>query len=67
MAKVTVDTIIADVIKMDKTTASIFFKNGMHCVGCPVASAESIKDAAAGHGVDAQILVDELNQYLKAE
>lgn len=67
MAKVTVDTIISDVLKMDKTTAPIFLKNGMHCLSCPVASSESIGDASAVHGVDAQKLVDELNKYLESK
>ena len=67
MAKVTLDTIIADVLKIDKTTAPIFLKNGMHCIGCPVSSAESIKEAAAGHGVNAQKLVDELNQHIESK
>ncbi len=67
MAKVTADTIIADVLKIDKGTAPIFLKKGMHCIGCPVASSESIKEASAAHGVDAQQLVDELNSYLESK
>ncbi|HPJ21858.1 MAG TPA: DUF1858 domain-containing protein, partial [Clostridia bacterium] len=47
MAKVTKDMIILDVLKMDPDCAQIFFRNGLHCVGCPSASGESIEDASA--------------------
>jgi hybrid cluster-associated redox disulfide protein len=67
MAKVTLDTIISDVLKMDRTTAPIFIQYGMHCLGCPVASAESIKEASAVHGIDAEKLVEELNKHLDAK
>ena len=63
MARVTLDTIIADVLRMDRGTAPIFMKSGMYCLGCPSASAESIADACAVHGIDAEKLVKELNEY----
>ncbi len=65
MAKVTLDTIIADVLKMDEGTAPIFMKSGMHCLGCPSASGESIAQACAIHEIDAEELVEELNTYLE--
>jgi len=65
MAKVTSDMIIADVLNMDKGTAPIFINNGMHCLGCPSASGESIEDACGIHGIDVDKLVKELNDYLE--
>lgn len=65
MASVTKDTIIMDVLKIDEGTAPFFFEIGMHCLGCPSASGESIADACAVHGVDADELVAKLNDYLK--
>lgn len=65
MTKVTSDMVIMDVLNMDKQTAAIFINNGMHCLGCPSASGESIEDACAVHGIDAQKLVDELNEYFE--
>ncbi|HPQ46460.1 MAG TPA: DUF1858 domain-containing protein [Clostridia bacterium] len=66
MAKVTKDMIILDVLKMDPDCAQIFFRNGLHCVGCPSASGESIEDASAVHGLDANKLIKELNEYFEA-
>jgi len=37
----------------------------MHCLGCPSASGETIEEACAVHGVDADELVEKLNDYLK--
>ena len=65
MAKITPDMIIADVLKMDKGTIPIFLNAGMHCLGCPSASGESIADAFMVHGIDADKLVKELNDYLE--
>jgi hybrid cluster-associated redox disulfide protein len=59
--------IIADVLKLDKGTVPIFLNNGMHCLGCPSSSGESIEDACAIHGIDAEKLVRELNAYLESK
>ncbi len=67
MQKVTPDMIIADVLKMDKGTIPIFLNNGMHCLGCPSSSGESIEDACSIHGIDANKLVKELNDYLESK
>ncbi|MFZ5985923.1 MAG: DUF1858 domain-containing protein [Bacillota bacterium] len=64
MSKVTKETIISDVLRLDRGTAPIFLNNGMHCLGCPSSSGESIEDACAIHGIDADKLVKELNDYL---
>jgi hybrid cluster-associated redox disulfide protein len=66
MAKVTKDMIIIDVLKMDPDCAQIFFKNGLHCIGCPSASGESIEEASAVHGLDPNKLINELNDYFES-
>lgn len=65
MAKVTKDTIIMDVLKIDPGTAPFFLNIGMHCLGCPSASGESIEQACAVHGVDCDQLVNAINEYLE--
>lgn len=62
---VTKDTIIIDVLRMNPETAQFFFEIGMHCLGCPSASGESIAEACAVHGVDADTLVEKINNFLK--
>ncbi len=64
MAKVTKDMIIADILKLDRGTVPILLNSGMHCLGCPSSSGESLEDACAIHGIDVDQLVTELNEYL---
>lgn len=61
---VTKDMTIMEVLELNKGTAEIFMKSGMHCLGCPSASGESINDACMVHGIDADKLVTELNGFL---
>ena len=59
---------IMQVLQINRNTAPIFMQFGMHCLGCPHATAESIADASAVHGIDADELVNALNAFLeKAE
>ncbi len=65
MPNITPDMIIADVLRMDEKIAPIFLNSGMHCIGCPSSSGESIEEACKVHGIDANNLVKELNDYFK--
>ena len=67
MQKVTKDMIIMDVLKLDPGTADFFFGIGMHCLGCPSASGESIEEACQVHGVDADELVEKINTSLASK
>ena len=58
---------IGEVLNMSRETAPIFMAFGMHCLGCPHATAESIEMAAAAHGADADALVEKLNEFLAAK
>ena len=35
---------------------------GMHCLGCPSSQMESLEDACMVHGLDADAVLDKLNQ-----
>ena len=54
---------IGQVLNMDRGTARIFMEFGMHCLGCPHATAEAIEDACRAHGTDADTLVEKLNAF----
>ena len=58
---------LAQVLTADRGTARIFMEFGMHCLGCPHATAESIELACAAHGTDADALVAKLNEYFEAK
>ena len=63
MAAITKKSTIGEVLNMNIETARFFMEIGMHCLGCPASQGESIEEACAVHGVDADELVDELNDY----
>ena len=67
MQKVTKDMIIMDVLKLDPGPAEFFFEIGMHCLGCPSASGESVEQACQVHGVDVDVLIDKINNYLESK
>ena len=65
--KVTKESIIGDVLDFDVDTAQFFFAIGMHCLGCPAARGETIEQACAVHGTNADELVKAINDYFAAK
>lgn len=65
MKQVTKDMIIKDVLQLDPGCAEFLLNIGMHCLGCPSASGESLEMACAVHGADVEKLVADLNAYLE--
>lgn len=65
MKQVTKDMIIKDVLNLDPGCADFLLNIGMHCLGCPSASGESLEMACAVHGADVEKLVADMNEYLK--
>ncbi|HIU44233.1 MAG TPA: DUF1858 domain-containing protein [Candidatus Ventrousia excrementavium] len=64
---VTKQTLVGEVIDCDVNAAKFFFEIGMHCVGCPASRGESIEEACAVHGTNADELVNKLNAYFQGK
>lgn len=63
---ITKETIIGDILDFNgEATAPFFLEMGMHCLGCPSARGESVAEACAVHGVNADELVAKLNAAIK--
>ena len=62
--EVTKNTLIGDILDEDNTTAPYFMEMGMHCLGCPGSSGETVEEACMVHGVDTDAFLVELNNYL---
>ncbi len=63
---ITKDMLIIDVLKQgdaDKL-ATVLQESGMHCLHCMLAHGETIEQAAAVHGLDADELVAKLNAVI---
>ncbi|HAE63053.1 MAG TPA: disulfide oxidoreductase [Eubacteriaceae bacterium] len=56
------DMTIGEVLRVDRNLAAKLMEFGMGCVGCPSAQAETLAEAASVHGVNADTLVNALNE-----
>ena len=65
MAQVTKDTLIGEALQIDRGIAQILMNAGMHCVGCPSAQGETLDEAAQVHGMEVDMLVEEINVFLQ--
>lgn len=64
---ITKESIIGDILDHEPETAQFFFAIGMHCLGCPASRGESVADACAVHGTDADALIKQINDFLAAK
>ncbi len=63
--KITKDMKIDEIIEKNPNAVEIMFKYGLHCIGCAVASYESLEEGAKAHGLneeDIKEMVKEINE-----
>ena len=65
--KVTLETVIGDIVDCDENTADIFLASGMHCITCGVAIYETVEEASYVHGLDPDDVVKVVNDMLTTE
>lgn len=56
--------LIGDLVKNHPDSVEILLDHGMQCVGCHVATWETLEQAAAGHGINVDELIKELNKKI---
>lgn len=64
--KVTKDMLISDILGCTTdidAVVGVLQSFGMHCIGCALASGETLEQAAAMHGADIDDIVAKINQY----
>ena len=64
MAKITKDMLMGEILRVDENMAGILMREGMHCVGCPSSAGETLDEACAVHGMDADKVLADINEYL---
>ena len=57
-------TLIAEIMENAPFVAPMFQAIGMHCMGCALASGETLEQACAVHGVDPDEFIEELKAFL---
>lgn len=59
---ITKDMTVGEVLNMGDAYEQVFKKHLLTCAGCPGASAETLEEAAEGHGLDIDKLLEDLNR-----
>ncbi|MBS4539267.1 DUF1858 domain-containing protein [Clostridium sp. D2Q-11] len=62
MAEITKDMLIAEIIRTKPEAANILMSHGMGCIGCPSSQMETLEQAAMVHGMDVEVLLNDLNK-----
>lgn len=62
--KATKDMFVADVLNLDRGTIPIFFKHGLHCLGCSMSHGETLEEACQVHSLNLEQLLSDLNEHL---
>ena len=66
MAEITKEMTIGEILRTNPAVAPVLLEAGMHCLGCPSAQGESLEEAAMVHGIDPDMLVEEIQNYLQS-
>ena len=65
MSEITKDTIIAEILNVAPHSAPLFRSIGMNCLGCAMASGETLGQACMVHGVDPDAFLEKLSEFVK--
>ena len=61
--EITKQTLIGEMLEQDMGIAYVLMQCGMHCVGCPSSIGESLEEACAVHGLDADAVLAAIKEY----
>lgn len=64
---ITKETVMGDMLQYDMGIAYVLMEAGMHCVGCPSSIGESLEEACMVHGLDADVVLKNIEDYLAAK
>lgn len=64
---VTKDMNILEAVQKYPVISVVFKRHGLGCVGCMVASGETLGEGILAHGLDADLLIEEMNNLIKEE
>jgi len=62
---VTGETRIGDLLQAYPRAAEVFTRHGLGCMVCLGASMETVEEGALMHGVEAEVIVKELNESIE--
>lgn len=66
MFEISKDTMISEILEYAPEAMPVFQNIGMHCLGCALATAETLEQACLAHDVDPDGFIEELRTYLES-
>ena len=64
--EITRETRIAEIVENCPQAMPAFMEIGMHCMGCALASGETLEQACLAHDVDPDEFLEQLRTYLES-
>ena len=64
MAIVTKEMNIMEAVEKYPIIAQVLMRYGLGCVGCIISTAETLGEGIAAHGLNADIIIEEVNMIL---
>lgn len=65
--EITKATTMGEMLQYDMGIAYVLMESGMHCVGCPSSIGESLEEACMVHGLNADEVMANIQEYLNAK
>ena len=62
MNDITKDMMICDILNSNPNLEKVFLAYGLNCMGCPGSNTETLWEAAKGHAIDLEKLLEDLNR-----
>lgn len=62
--EITKATTMGEMLNYDRGIAMVLMQSGMHCVGCPASIGESLEEACMVHGIDSDVVLEQIKAYL---
>ena len=62
--EITRETLISEIVENCPQAMPAFMEIGMHCMGCALASGETLEQACYAHEVDPDLFLEKLKEYL---
>jgi hybrid cluster-associated redox disulfide protein len=60
--KVTKDMTVGEILEKDPDAAYSLMSMGLGCAGCPMSQFETLEQGAMVHGMDADMIIENLNK-----
>lgn len=65
--EITKATTMGEMLQYDMGITYVLMEAGMHCVGCPSSIGESLEEACMVHGLNADEVMANIQEYLNAK